>query len=119
MSNLRYRTALLEENISLRREKDDLCEKFDNFVSEMREYMSQIQYELQEIKNNRTIISQKNFNIETEHSYSKMKESDSVPFIPSSNVEDMKVNVGDLKRQKRISNVSGAAKKLLEIQGKD
>lgn len=119
MSNLKHRVSLLEENIALKQDNKELSEKFDIFAFEMKQCIDQLLSEMRDIKQSGAIALQKeNINTGLKDSYSEIKETnpDPAPFIPSSNVEDMRVNVNDVEKKHRSSNVSDAASKLLKLQ---
>ena len=119
MSNIKHRVSLLEENIALKQDNKELSEKFDIFAFEMKQCIDQLLSEMRDIKQSGAIALQKeNINTGLKDSYSEIKETnpDPAPFIPSSNVEDMRVNVNDVEKKHRSSNVSDAASKLLKLQ---
>ncbi len=119
MSNIKHRVSLLEENIALKQDNKELSEKFDIFAFEMKQCIDQLLFEMRDIKQSGAIALQKeNINTGLKDSYSEIKETnpDPAPFIPSSNVEDMRVNVNDVEKKHRSSNVSDAASKLLKLQ---
>ena len=119
MSNLKHRVSLLEENIALKQDNKELSEKFDIFAFEMKHCIDQLLSVMRDIKQSGAIVLHKeNINTGLRDSYSEIKETnpEPVPFIPSSNIEDMRVNVSDIEKKHRSSNVSDAASKLLKIQ---
>lgn len=117
MSNLKMDQTLLEENIDLKRHQKEMNQNFLDLLSMIKDSIVQMNQSLIELKNKPcdqdTVMSRSSTNFEdmTEKEIDAPK-----PFIPSSDVSGMNVNVSPIEKRKRKANLFGAADQLTKLQ---
>ena len=116
MSNQRQRAKLLEENIKLKKEKEEMNNKMDELLSLIDDKMSKMLDALNDIKNKEAVIVQSSGSEIQEKDGSVKKATNVKPFIPSSDAKSMKMNVSTIDKKQRQTDISDAASKLSKLQ---
>jgi len=120
MGNLRQNETLLEENIKLKRQKEELNSKVDKVLSEINEKMSKMAEAIEEInKKEPTVIVQNNGNGSPAEEIIKKNEYKPAPFIPTADTSGMKVNVATIEKKKRKTDLTGTVDKLSKLKKSD
>jgi hypothetical protein len=116
MSSLKQRTTLLEENIKLKRTNEDLVVKIDNLYNMVNYKFGALLHAIEKIESTPVTIHQ---NVVEKPDTSSKKVDQSVrPFIPSADTQDMKMNIGTIKKKERKSNLSDSVSKLTDLNKK-
>jgi hypothetical protein len=109
------RVNLIEANSRLKKEKQELEKKMDDLLKTIDEKMSLMVTALENLKvegiNVKTQITEGEQIVE--------HKSDVRPFIPTLAIQDLKMNVADIKKKIRKTNIHDAARKLTDLQNEN
>lgn len=116
MTNLRQRETVINENIQLKREKAELEKKLTDLMIMLDSKMSLMVDALNQIKDkpNGPSLSTTRLDIPADKKEIRIDQ----PFIPSPNSSDLKMNVQDLKKTTRKTNLQVSLDKLSQLEEK-
>jgi hypothetical protein len=125
MGNLRQNETLLQENIKLKKQKEEMNERVNNLLSIISGKMDQMQRSLVELSKRPQVIVRETITKEVRSSEKDTVEKKAItkdietkPFIPSPNTSGMKMKVNTIKKKKSSIDLDGTADKLSKLNKK-
>jgi len=115
MSNQRQRGHLLEENIQLKKEQLTLNQKIDDLYNMIDIRMKELMIAINQIR----VVNVADKIVEDIQIKPKIdisKNESARVFIPSTNIDGMKVNVSPIEKRTSESNLTGAVDALAKLQ---
>ena len=115
--NLRQRENVLVENIQLKQENVELGRKINDLMDLLNSKMSLMVDALNQIRDKPTVINQTSKD-GTETEKRSTISSDVPVFIPTLDSSELKMNVQEIKKKIRKSNIEDSLNKLSKLQEK-
>lgn len=114
--NLKHSQSLLMENIKLKKDKDEIEQKFNDLVSMLDNKMDQMISLLQDIKNKEVTVYQSS-SATLPADLVKTKKSESTKmFIPTMEPDNLKSSIGDITKKLRKTDLQKSVKELTQLQ---
>lgn len=115
--NLKQRSNLLTQNHQLAKEKNELEQKIIDLTSMLERKMSEVVELLKDLKDKQIVVNSVNV-VESKSTPIKsgVKDTHVVPFIPTPDSSDLKLNVQDLPKRSGKSKIGDSLSKLSKLQ---
>jgi hypothetical protein len=115
--NLRQRESIMYENLQLKHEKAELEKKLSDLMIMLDTKMTMVVDVLNQIKDKPNITTQVRDDVLKK--IEKIESEKSTPmFIPTPDSSNLKINVQDIKKNRRNSNIADSLDKLSKLQEK-
>ena len=114
--SLKLMGSLVQENATLRKEKDDLSKKLDDLITSVDAKMNQMVQALDDIKN-KEVIQQVVVNGNSKVQKENTKMNDTPIFIPSLDQNSLKSSISDIQKKIRTTNIEDSVRELSKLQG--